>query len=291
MRTRSPLSARVLLLLSALLLAPSVLDAQVCRTGKPCGNTCIARNRTCRVGPGTARSAPTTAPPRTRTPATRPPDAGFVASSRGRVFYSLAQSCSAWRSLSAANLRWFRSEAEARAAGYTPSQSRGCGPSTASPTGPALAQPPSSFPAVVDAEAACTVSNVVDGDTLDCADGRRIRLLLVDAPEMDQGPFGEVAKTFLEGLTPTGSVLRVETDVELQDGYNRLLAYLRTAEGELVNEQLVRMGVAIVSVYPPNVRYVEPFRAAEEEARAQRRGLWAVNAFACTPADHRAGRC
>ncbi len=27
---------------------------KVCRKGKPCGNTCIARNKTCRVGPGCA---------------------------------------------------------------------------------------------------------------------------------------------------------------------------------------------------------------------------------------------
>ena len=37
--------------------------------------------------------------------------------------------------------------------------------------------------------------------------GRRIRLLLVDAPEMDQGPFGEVVRTFLAGLTPPGATL------------------------------------------------------------------------------------
>lgn len=29
----------------------------VCKKGKPCGNSCIARNKTCHVGRGTARAA------------------------------------------------------------------------------------------------------------------------------------------------------------------------------------------------------------------------------------------
>jgi hypothetical protein len=33
----------------------AALEAQVCRRGKPCGNTCIARDKTCHVGPGPAQ--------------------------------------------------------------------------------------------------------------------------------------------------------------------------------------------------------------------------------------------
>ena len=40
-------------------LASTAADAQrVCKRGIPCGNTCIAANRTCRVGPGKAAGAP-----------------------------------------------------------------------------------------------------------------------------------------------------------------------------------------------------------------------------------------
>ena len=99
----------------ALLAAPSLLEAQVCRRGKPCGNTCIARNRTCRVGPGTARAASPTTPPPQAT-ASAPEGSTFVASSRGRVYYWIG--CSAWRSLSPSNLRYFQTRAEAVAAGY-----------------------------------------------------------------------------------------------------------------------------------------------------------------------------
>jgi micrococcal nuclease len=132
---------------------------------------------------------------------------------------------------------------------------------------------------------------VVDGDTLDCTDGRTVRLLLVDAPEMDQAPFGDVAALFLRERAPGGTVLQVETDVELADRYGRVLAYLRTPDGRLLNEEIVRAGMGVVTVYPPNVRHVDGLRAAAEEARQLSRGLWAVNAFACAPADFRAATC
>ena len=107
----------------AVVLFPGVGEAQVCRTGKPCGNTCIARNLTCRVGPGTAvqgnPSAPSSARPSTTGVISVPTGAQFVASSRGRVYYHVG--CSAWRGLSPSNLRWFSSHEEAAAAGYTPS--------------------------------------------------------------------------------------------------------------------------------------------------------------------------
>jgi hypothetical protein len=49
---------RIVLIVS-LLLASTTADAQrVCKRGIPCGNTCIAANRTCRVGPGKAAGAP-----------------------------------------------------------------------------------------------------------------------------------------------------------------------------------------------------------------------------------------
>lgn len=137
---------------------------------------------------------------------------------------------------------------------------------------------------------ACTVESVTDGDTFRCAGGRRVRLLTIDAPEMTQGPFGSVAKAKLAQLLPVGSSATLELDVQREDQYGRTLAYVRRP-GVLVNRALVRSGVAVVAVYPPNVRYVEVLRAAADSARADKAGLWATNGFECLPADHRAGRC
>jgi micrococcal nuclease len=144
---------------------------------------------------------------------------------------------------------------------------------------------------VSPAQADCKVQRIVDGDTLVCDGGDRIRLLLIDAPELSQGPFGTAARRELESLAPVGTALRLEMDVQPRDRYGRTLAYLWLEDGRMVNEELLRAGVAVVAVYPPNVRHVDRLRAAVEEAREGKVGLWATSAFECEPGDHRAGRC
>ena len=203
--------------------------------------------------------------------AQQPPSARYVASSRGTVYYPVT--CDAWRSLSPENLRFFPSAEAARAAGYTPTRSRAC----RAPAGP----PPSM----------CVVARIVDGDTLVCEGGERIRLLLVDAPESDQSDFGLRSKLALEELLAVGAEARVELDVQERDRYGRVLAHLYAPDGTWVNRSLVRRGYAVPLVYPPNVRHVEAIRAAADSARAERRGLWEVDAFTCLPVDFRAGRC
>lgn len=137
----------------------------------------------------------------------------------------------------------------------------------------------------------CTVERVTDGDTIRCRGGRRVRFLLVDTPEMDQGEFGRAARAVVMRHAPVGTVLALELDVQAQDRYGRTLAYVRTPDGVMLNEVVLREGVAVVSVYPPNVRHVDRFRAIADSARVARRGLWAGSAFECLPRDHRARRC
>ena len=47
----------------------------------------------------------------------------------------------------------------------------------------------------------------------------------------------------------------------------------------MINRELVRRGMAVVAVYPPNVRHVALLRAAADSARAERAGLWSGSAF------------
>lgn len=144
---------------------------------------------------------------------------------------------------------------------------------------------------IPDGTTPCTVRRVTDGDTIVCDGDQRVRLLLIDAPEMNQRPFGTAARNEMLDLTPPGTKLQLEFDVQLRDQYGRTLAYLWLADGRMVNEEMLRRGMAVVSVYPPNVRHVDRFRAVADEAKRAKIGLWAVNAFECEPRDHRAGRC
>lgn len=124
----------------------------------------------------------------------------------------------------------------------------------------------------VEAQTECTVAFVLDGDTLNCRDGERIRLLLVDSPE--RGPFGTLARNALAALLPSGSKIRLELDEESRDERGRLLAYVFLADGRMVNEMLVRQGYAFLKPSVVNRRHSARLRAAESTARQQRLGVW-----------------
>jgi micrococcal nuclease len=118
----------------------------------------------------------------------------------------------------------------------------------------------------------CTVAYVLDGDTLNCSNGERIRLLLVDSPE--RGPFGTLARNALAALLPSGSEIRLELDQESRDERGRLLAYVFLADGRMVNEMLIRQGYAFLKPSVVNRRHGARLRAAESTARQQRLGVW-----------------
>jgi micrococcal nuclease len=119
----------------------------------------------------------------------------------------------------------------------------------------------------------CRVAHVHDGDTLGCADGTRVRLLLIDAP--DSGRFGAIARRALATLVPAGTVVTLETDSVPRDDEGRVLAYVTVGEGRFVNEILVREGFAFFKPSRDNHKYAERLREAEKDARAERRGVWA----------------
>jgi endonuclease YncB( thermonuclease family) len=121
---------------------------------------------------------------------------------------------------------------------------------------------------------------VVDGDTIDVVIGRteyQVRYLLVDAPETrdpDTGvePFGPEAAAFNESLVKGQNVI-LEKDVSDTDQYGRLLRYVWLGD-RLVNEELLRQGLAQVTEFPPNVKYVDRFLAVQREAEAAGVGMW-----------------
>jgi len=123
----------------------------------------------------------------------------------------------------------------------------------------------------------CRVTNVVDGDTIDvadCADAGRVRLILIDTPEVFGGTecLGKEASAYTTAALE-GRTVELERDVSNRDSFGRYLRYVWIG-GELFNEQIVRDGYALLATYPPDVKYVDTIRAAQEEAFAAERGLW-----------------
>ena len=136
-----------------------------------------------------------------------------------------------------------------------------------------------------------TVSAIHDGDTVSVLiDGKRekVRLIGIDAPEIGQKPWGEEAKHFLEGLLKASDwKVRLEYDVDRRDKYGRILAYLWTADGKMINLLMVKDGYAMLFTFPPNIKYVNELRAAQQEARDQRAGIWREEGLRERPKDYR----
>lgn len=139
------------------------------------------------------------------------------------------------------------------------------------------------------ADLQCVVAKLADGDSFTCADGRKVRLLLMDAPELHQKPWGLMAKRQLEQVMGIGTTVRLELDRNPTDRYGRTLAYA-WADTLMINNYMVANGWAVVLAYE-NVRHLEQLQRSERNAQAQKRGFWQGWAFRCRPADYRAHRC
>lgn len=153
---------------------------------------------------------------------------------------------------------------------------------TASASAPVAASGPGLVPAGTTETA--VVVRVVDGDTIVVDRGygpERLRYIGVDTPETvdPRRPvewMGREASAANANLVEGREVV-LESDVSDRDRYDRLLRYVWLHEGgtwTLVNLELIRLGFAQVVTYPPDVRYVDLYLAAQAEAREAGRGLW-----------------
>ena len=143
----------------------------------------------------------------------------------------------------------------------------------------------------INQRGSCTITRVSDGDSVSCHPYGRVRLLLIDAPELSNRELGTKARAELLSIMPVGTKVIAETDVRVKDQYGRLLAYLFLPGGQMVNERMAESGYATTLVYPPNVKYIGRIRAAATRARRANRGFWGTGDFECSPRDYRAGRC
>lgn len=66
----------------------------------------------------------------------------------------------------------------------------------------------------------------------------------------------------------------LEFDVEPQDRYGRLLAYVWLPNGEMLNKKIICSGYAYPLTVPPNVKYEKEFLKCFRKARKYQRGLW-----------------
>jgi micrococcal nuclease len=134
------------------------------------------------------------------------------------------------------------------------------------------------LPGTACAEGFVLVKRVIDGDTIVLADGRHVRYIGINAPELESksGPaerFGPEARDFNRKLM-AGEKVRLEFDCERHDQYGRVLAYVFLPDGTFVNAELIKSGNAYCVFRRPNTKYDSLLLRLQQKAMAGKAGMW-----------------
>ncbi len=119
---------------------------------------------------------------------------------------------------------------------------------------------------------------VNDGDTIVLTNGKRVRYIGINAPEIDHDrqkaqPYGYRARNY-NRLMVSDRRIRLEFDLERHDRYGRLLAYVFLPDDIFLNEHLLQKGYAFYLFRKPNLKYNQRLLKAQQAAMKAKRGLW-----------------
>jgi len=117
------------------------------------------------------------------------------------------------------------------------------------------------------------VTSVIDGDTVELADGRRVRYLGIDTPE--SGEYYAEEATARNKELVEGKTVELQRGDRDQDEYGRLLRYVYV-DGVFVNAELIAGGYAKAYIFEPDDRYSQILVQLEQYAKMRERGLWAT---------------
>jgi micrococcal nuclease len=125
-----------------------------------------------------------------------------------------------------------------------------------------------------------SVEHVVDGDTIVVSfphllnQQDRVRLLGIDTPERGQEWYADSRRALQQMAEGRTVQLKFESlDTRQRDRYGRLLAYV-ISDGRNLNVEMVRRGWSPYLPKNGGELYKRELIAAEEEARAERYGVW-----------------
>ena len=128
------------------------------------------------------------------------------------------------------------------------------------------------------------VVRVVDGDTAVIninGEEKRCRFIGIDTPESVHPDAqrnieeGKAASDYTKELL-SGQQVYLEYDLAPQDQYGRELVYLYLKDGQMIQEILLKNGLAVTMTIQPNSKYASYFAAIQAEAREIGAGFWAA---------------
>ena len=126
------------------------------------------------------------------------------------------------------------------------------------------------------------VRYIHDGDTLHLVDGRKIRLIGINTPELARDnkpaePFANKSTKALKSLFKKDKSIALIFGKDKKDRYGRFLAHAFLADGTNVQTTILKQGLASAISIPPNTRFTACYLENERFARCNKAGLWASN--------------
>jgi len=125
-----------------------------------------------------------------------------------------------------------------------------------------------------------TLKEINDGDTVTLENGRLVRFIGINTPEINHSnksksePYALQAKELLQRYIRAGDKLHLVFDKSKTDKYGRLLAYVYSKTGRNLALLQLQSGFAAHWVIGKNDRFWQCFQAAEKQARLRRKGIW-----------------
>lgn len=123
------------------------------------------------------------------------------------------------------------------------------------------------------------IHHIHDGDTLTLVDGRKVRLIGINTPELARDnkpaePYAQAATDALKSLFEKDRTIKLLHGKDKMDHYGRTLAHALLPDGQNVQSILLKLGFARVITIPPNTRFVPCYLEMERQARCDKAGLW-----------------
>jgi endonuclease YncB( thermonuclease family) len=141
--------------------------------------------------------------------------------------------------------------------------------------GPGTPRPPEPAPG----QEACTIAEVLTGESFLCADGKRVRMLQIDAPDPGQCGGGWAKAALANIFLPAGRQIVLDLDAKREGGGAVLAAPVaRGTDGFDYNLSIVMVYVGLAKAADfgdGNTEYLEWARAAQTWAAAARWNMWA----------------
>jgi len=128
------------------------------------------------------------------------------------------------------------------------------------------------------------VTHIIDGDTVILKDGRHIRLIGINTPEIGRNgkaskPGAKAARKHLLSLIQGHKHILLKFDAEESDRYKRTLAHLFLPDGKNIQADLLAEGLAIPLTIPPNLEYLDCYLHHSNQAIASQQGLWNLQQY------------